>query len=613
MDNITKYETETHSREFKEGDSSDIEQGGSNLDFVYNIKTRYRLLKKRFITKIKKKTKRNFKQVLYITIDTSPEDYITAFQKQYPDKSISVLIPVIRHPNLKPHLCFDFFMQNKVNHACLYKFPKNRDNIQIFGIYSPIFSSMQSLSDFSRLFYLAPFIKCARICALKLKPDIIHADNIPFFLGGEFEKGRFPIKVLQSIKDFSIYETNKFEPFWAAINLVDRKGMKRICRDKIIKKCIASLFNLHNTRKFYRLRECLEFIYQNYFKFRRYIDKCEDIDENILFSRMNARILKLFPQMAYEDDNYYNSMFFSVKKASLWAAVSKTYYQDLLENPQLTGKMFKRLKNTSSDYISYGANFPQYLIYQRFNSENFRELRVRNKKYLIKEFTKDKIKTRFVDRTLFKNEDYAIYGNLDSFYEAPLVFCTFTADFYNQGADIALNCILKLFEQYKNLQAIINIPDGLKNNYIKTWVEFLNKNSACNGRWVFIDGEINYPQFMSGSDIILLPSRINPTSTVHYEAMKYGCIPVASKCGIYNDTIADIFDDMVDGCGLKTKTALFGEENVNEIFLTALNKALNLYSKNPASWNLLIKNAINYNSGWSFDIIEKYNEIYNSL
>ena len=62
MDNITKYETETHSREFKEGDSSDIEQGGSNLDFVYNIKTRYRLLKKRFITKIKKKTKRNFKK-----------------------------------------------------------------------------------------------------------------------------------------------------------------------------------------------------------------------------------------------------------------------------------------------------------------------------------------------------------------------------------------------------------------------------------------------------------------------------------------------------------------------------------------------------------------------
>ena len=63
------------------------------------------------------------------------------------------------------------------------------------------------------------------------------------------------------------------------------------------------------------MRECLEFIYQNYFKFRKYIDKCEDIDENILFNRMNARVIKLFPQMAYGDEVFYNPMFSSIKKA----------------------------------------------------------------------------------------------------------------------------------------------------------------------------------------------------------------------------------------------------------------------------------------------------------
>ena len=607
------YETEAHSKEFDNIDDesfSDFEDIRRS-DFICTLRRRFNLFKKLVSIKSKKKSKKLFKQVLYVTIDNIPKDYIESFQKQYPDKTIDVLFPVIKKPEQKCSWSFEFFLQNRINNAYLYKLPKRRDNIQMWAIYAPIFSQIKSSSEFSRLFYLAHFIKCARICALKLKPDIIHSDNIPFFLGAEFERKRFPIKTLQVVNDFSIYENNKFEPFWAAINLVDKKNMRRLCRDKIIKKCIASLFNLHNTRKFYQMRECLEFIYKNYFKFRRYIDKCEDIDENILFNRMNARVLKIFPKIACEDDTYYNSMYNTVKKTDFLAVVSKTYYEAINAEPELSGRLFKKLKQTKSGYVSYGVNLPQYLIYQPFNAGNFRDLRWRNKKYLIKEFASDRVKTRFVDRTLFKNEDYAIRGYLDSFYDAPLIFGTFSDEIFQQGVDIAFNSIFKLFEQYKNLQVVINISNGLKNNYIKSCVEFLERNYS--GRAVFIDGELNYPQFMSGCDMIMLPLRENPTSAIHYEAMKYGCIPIASKCGIYNDTIADIFDDMVEGCGFKTKTLLLKEENPAEIYLAVLNKALNLYSKNPSSWNLLIKNALNYNSGWTFEIIEKYNEIYECL
>ena len=104
--------------------------------------------------------------------------------------------------------------------------------------------------------------------------------------------------------------------------------------------------------------------------------------------------------------------------------------------------------------------------------------------------------------------------------------------------------------------------------------------------------------------------RINVTDNYHFLGMKYGCIPVASRSGIYNDTIADIFDDITYGCGFKTKIPLNTEDDSNEIFLSAVMKALNLYTNNPSSWNLLIKNAMNYNSGWTFEIIEKYNKIY---
>ena len=119
------------------------------------------------------------------------------------DKDIKVLVPVNNLENLeKTNISFDFFLQNKINEARLYKFPRNIENVEVFGLFSTAFSSLEG-NDFSKLQFLAPFIKAVRICAKKLKPDIIHADKIPFFLGAEFEsKLPYPIRVLQIVDDF---------------------------------------------------------------------------------------------------------------------------------------------------------------------------------------------------------------------------------------------------------------------------------------------------------------------------------------------------------------------------------------------------------------------------
>lgn len=603
------YGTETHSKEINtiyEKNYNEIE------DIVFDNVGFFEKFKSKFLS-IKQKLNKDFKEVLLITTDAPPIEYILAFKKQYPDKEIKVLVPANNLENLvKTNINFSYYIQNRMNEAYLYKYPASSNNIEIYALYSNSFSGF----DMNRLQYLAPFIKAARICAKKLNPDIIHSDGIPFFLGAEFEnKLKYPIKVFQTIRDFSQIEKNKTEAFWAAINLVNKNGMKKICRDKIIKKCIASLFNLHNTKRFYQMRECLEFIYQNYFKFRKYIDKCEDIDENILFNRMNARVLKLFPQMSYQGEMFYNSMYYTLKKADFWGVISKTYYNELFTREELSGKIFERIIKTKSKScdISFGYEGKDIKLYQSFNTENFREFRSRNKNYLLREFSQDRIRTNFVDHSLFKNENYIIKGYLDSFYQAPLILCKFRQDILAEGIDIAFISILKLFELNKNIQVIINIPDGIKNNHIKSKIDFMEKMPAIKGRWLFIDGEINFEQFSSSSDMILLPSRENVTTPEHYIAMKYGCIPVASRSGIYNDTIADIFDDITNGCGFKTKTTLCTDNNANDIFLHTLMKALKLYTNNPASWNLLIKNAMSYDSGWSFRIIEKYNNIYENL
>ena len=49
----------------------------------------------------------------------------------------------------------------------------------------------------------------------------------------------------QTIKDFTQIDIAKPEAFWAAINLADKSAMSKICKDNVIKKCVASLFNLH--------------------------------------------------------------------------------------------------------------------------------------------------------------------------------------------------------------------------------------------------------------------------------------------------------------------------------------------------------------------------------
>lgn len=657
---LDSYKTETHAEDINTIYDKEIEDIDDvvweNKDLAFEIKSYFRLIRKKCFSFIRETVKKNFTNIVYLTLDCpeftpksnrqdTPLEYISQIKNQYPEKNFAVVIPIInldREAKVgkklvieieekdlhleKTSINFDFFIQNRTTYASVYKFPKNSSNIQVYGIYSPSFSYCKNVAEISRLQYLAPFMKSARIAIKKLRkegfsPDIVHCENVPFFLGGEFES-KFPyqIKVLQTIKDFTQIDVAKQEAFWAIINLADKSAMKKICRDEIIKKCVARLFNLHNEQRFCQMRDCLKFIFKNYYKFRKYVDKGDDIDENIIFNRLNARILQIFPQFAYEEELYFHTMIHSLKKCDYWITTSKTYYNEIMENPKLSGKMYKYILKSKhrSNYVYFGKdmkNFPleSRKIYESFDAENFREFRGKNKTALLKEFSADRIKTNFIDPSLFNEEKPEIIGDLDSFYDAPLFFALITPEIFASGADIVFNTILKLFELHKNIQVIIAMKDGLKTSFVKSWIDFLKKDRYINEKWVFIDGDINLPKFLAGSDMILIPRRANMTTPEHYLAMHYGCVPIVARNGILNDTIADVFDDINLGCGFKTKTSLLVEEDANEIYLTPVMKALGIYQNNPASWNLLIKNCLNKNSSWNFRMLEKYNKIYDEL
>ncbi|MBE7704103.1 MAG: glycogen synthase [Cyanobacteria bacterium SIG28] len=663
MDNYSEnFQTASHNKEELDSmflkDSEDIDEViFENRDLVYDLKMYFRLFRKKFSSLVREKMHKNFTNIIYLTLDCppftqnslredSPIDYINELRKQYPQNDIRVLIPIIglgeefrQNKKIginingvnkyleKTSINFDYFSQNRIYNATVYAYPKTNSNIQVYGIYSPAFSYCNNIYELSKIHYLAPFIKSCRIAIKKFAkegfaPDIVHVENIPFFLGGEFENNfSYPIKVLQSIKDFVQADNSKIESFWGAINLADKKSMKKICKDNVIKKCVNDLFNLHNEKQNFNMKEYLKFVYKNYYGLRRYIDKGDDIEENVIFNKLNTRILQLFPQMAQSDAMYFNPIMYSIKKCDYWTTFSKTYYKNIYESENLSRKMFQLIEKTKtkSSYVSYGANLDKYklegtrMVYQEFNSDNFRELRGKNKTAILKELSLDRIKTNFIDPTLFRSENIKILGSLDNFYESPLFFVNPSPEIFANGIDIILNSVLKLFELHKNIQIIICINGGLNISYVKNWIGFLLENSYFKGRWVFIDGEINPAKFYAAADMTLIPRRCNSTSIEHFIAMHYGCVPITSRCGVLNDTIPDIFDDMTNGCGLKTKVGNFKEDDDVEVFLIPLMKALNLYQNNPSSWNLLIKNCLNYNSNWTFKTLEKYNKIYQDL
>lgn len=633
------YKTETHSEEldniFNQEPEHFDEIVFKQTDYIKDLKTVFRLIRKKYSLFVRNRMQKNFLNIIYLTLDcppytknsnriSSPLEFIDEIRKQYPDDNISVLLPIINSETIpdKPLFKFEFFIQNATQEAFVYKLSKNKLNINVYGIYSESFSRTANPSEMSKLQNLAPFLKASRYAIKKLGVDIVHSENIPFFLGGEFENPKnYHIKVLQTIKDFTQIDMAKKELFWAAINLADKTSMKKICSDNVIKKLVAALFNLHNSHRFYQMKDCLSFIYKNYSKFRKYIDKGEDIDENIIFNKLNLRISQLFPNISQGETQYFNPYIYTLKRANWWVTISKTYYNDILQNPKLSGKMFKIIEKTkdTSGYIEYGLNTKNYpkeetrTIYQTFNLENFRQERGENKTVLLKEFDIERIKTNFIDPTLFRDEEVKIHGFLDSSFDSPLLFANPNSDIYANGVDVLFNSILKLFEIHKSFRLIISIKNGMKNNYIKSWVEFLQSNKHLDGKWVFIDGEIILPKFLAASDMILIPTRTNPTSTKHLLAMHYGCVPIVSRCGVLNDTIPDIFDDITNGCGFKTKESLLTEKDNTELFLTPLMKAMNVYQNNPASWNSLIKNCLNREIGWNFKMLEKYDRIYKEL
>ena len=599
MEDIVSVETEESVKEdFIAKDADEINQPAPSLS--YGFKTYYRLLRKNFSAYLRNHIKKQCYDILYITDGNFSKEYILNLQKRYPDKIMTVLVPhfgtLSRLDKFVANI--DYFAQNKPQSAKLYKYHTDSDNIHIYGIYSKNFSDLENPLDLYKLPNLVHYSACARKAAKKLKPDIIHAENIPFCLGLEFCRNKCKsAKIIQTLHNIEIYED--IEPFWAAINLLDKNGMTKLCRDGIIKKNIAALFGIKNVNGFSKFRECLNYLYQNFERYRKTYQKDEDTNENILIDRLNKRVLYLFGSAFY--NGIFNPIYFSAKEADVRAVNSGSknvpdWFADFFGSHRLRkGKCHK-----SNQKIAHPFDINNYRFYREYN-----------KQYLIKEFAEKQINSKFVDLNLFGNNEVKIYGYLDAFYKGNLIFADFS-NIKDNDIKIITNAVLKCFEFKKNIQVIFNMPADCDNSYLKSFIDFMEQQPSLNGKWLFIEGKINLPQFVASSDIILLPtSNVIGIEDILFTALQYGCIPVTSDNGICGDVVVDIFDDIVSGFGFKNYSKEDAENR--DGFANTLLKAVNFFVQNFTSWNILIQNALNYDSSWNNELLEEYNKLYDRV
>ncbi len=106
----------------------------------------------------------------------------------------------------------------------------------------------------------------------------------------------------------------------------------------------------------------------------------------------------------------------------------------------------------------------------------------------------------------------------------------------------------------------------------------------------------------SGADMILLPSRFEPSGITQMEAMRYGAIPIARNVGGLSDSIDNFNSETHEGNGF-----LFNEYNPYAL-MCALTRAVEIYH-NQDIWNKIIKSAMEKDFSWENSAL-KYVDIY---
>lgn len=116
-------------------------------------------------------------------------------------------------------------------------------------------------------------------------------------------------------------------------------------------------------------------------------------------------------------------------------------------------------------------------------------------------------------------------------------------------------------------------------------------------------------QIEAGIDIFLMPSRYEPSGLNQLYSLKYGAVPVVRATGGLADTIVDCTEGTI---AAGTATGFWFHAYSPQALIAAVDRALDLYRNDPATWVWLQQNGMRQD--WSWDrSARQYLEVYRDL
>lgn len=172
---------------------------------------------------------------------------------------------------------------------------------------------------------------------------------------------------------------------------------------------------------------------------------------------------------------------------------------------------------------------------------------------------------------------------------------------YEKGADILASVLHNYYSQNENNLTIFILGSG--DEGIQKDIEIAFEKYAPKIAVFFGYNEALAHEAYAASDVILMPSRVEPCGLNQLYALKYGTIPLVRGVGGLKDTVIDVSQE--DGYGF-----VFNDFSVESIDST-IKRAL-AYSAKEKDWSVITRKAMALDFSWDKSA-QKYIDLYNQL
>jgi len=170
-----------------------------------------------------------------------------------------------------------------------------------------------------------------------------------------------------------------------------------------------------------------------------------------------------------------------------------------------------------------------------------------------------------------------------------------------KGADLLAEIIQSLYKSSNNELAVFILGSG--DQVIQKQIEDIANQFPKHVRVFFGYNESLAHEVYAASDLLIMPSRVEPCGLNQLYALKYGTIPIVRNIGGLKDTVLDVKNK--NGYGY-----VFASLQIQEIVQT-IERALVTY-KNTKHWKSVRQRTMKLDYSWGKSA-QKYVELYNQL